>query len=135
MSKRVGVTMILALAVILLFSNLAAAAKYKNLVGTWQGNSWAARWSNGSYFYDQGTSLALVIQDQDANGVFYGTFDGDPLTGSIATNKTITACVNIAPGDYGIINAKITGKKITGTCIEFRPDLMITTKFELTLQP
>ena len=137
MSKKLWATMILALGLVLLISGMAAAAKYQNLTGTWIGPLWAAYWNNGSYNYYQGPSLPLVVEGQDANGMFYGNLDGDPLTGSIATNKAITATV-YSGGRYGIINAKLTGKKITGTYTDYAttPTPWIQTyKFELFLQP
>jgi hypothetical protein len=133
MKKRLCVAMVV-VALVLLTVGMAAAAKYQNLTGTWSGNLWAVYWNNGSYNRYQGTDLVLVVTDQDENGTFYGTFDGDPLTGSIATNKTITACV-YSGGRYGIINGKLKGKKLIGTFTDFETNWIQTMKFELLRQP
>ncbi len=134
MNKRLWATVILVLGLVLLIAGMAAAAKYQNLTGTWSGPLWAVYWNNGAYNYYQGPDLPLVVTNQDANGMFYGTLDGDPLTGSIATNKAITATV-YSGGRYAIINAKLTGKKITGTYTDYDTNWIQTYKFELFLQP
>jgi hypothetical protein len=135
MSKKLWTAAILALGLVLVMAGMAAAAKYQNLTGTWSGNLWAVYWNNGTYDYYQAPDLVLVVTNQDENGTFYGTFDGDPLTGSIATNKAFTACVYVGSGRYGIINGKLTGKKIQGTFNDFTNSFIQTLKFELFLQP
>jgi len=118
MNKRLWKLMILALGTVLLTSGLAGAAKYPNLAGTnWAGTAISVYW-DGSY-HNETVPVSLAVAGQDTNGMFYGTltYNGfeDKMTGSIATNKTMTITIYAESGAVGILTGKLSGKTITGT--------------------
>jgi hypothetical protein len=137
MNKRLGMVMVLALGMALLMAGTAGAANFKDLTGTWAGSSNSAYWDGDNGF--QTVNATIEVTQQDANGMFYGTFTyGDTpeqFTGSISTNKTITACIYAGPGVYGTFTGKLTGKTITGTYNFFSPTSIATATVNVTKQP
>jgi hypothetical protein len=121
MSKRLWMTIILALGLVLLLADIAMTGqKYSSLIGTWSGTENWLSWDGNQYSYNSSTAT-LVITNQE-NGLFYGTiFDNQPITGNITTKKIITATAS-AWGGVMILNAKLSGKTIDGTFNYFAGD-------------
>jgi len=137
MNKRLWMVMILALGLVLLTAGMAgAAAKFQDLTGTWTGTANTAYWEGGNYNFES-VGVTLVVSQQDANGMFYGTFTYDTsediMTGSIATNKIITIASWIS-GGHGTFTGKLTGKTITGTVNFFYDAYIATETVKLTKQ-
>ncbi len=137
--KRVCIgLMVLALALRFAGTPVAAAAKYQNLMGTWSGTANVA-WVNGAASNFENVGVTMEITNQDANGMFYGSFtyglgSAQPITGSISTNKVITACEYMGIGAYQLFNCKLAGNKITGTFITFSGTYINTSSMQLIKQ-
>jgi hypothetical protein len=135
MNKRLWMVMILALGMALLMAGTAGAAKFKDLTGTWTGSSNSVYWDGGVNGFST-IEATIVVTGQDDNGMFYGTFIygtvEEPFTGSIAINKTITACIYAGPGVYGTFTGKLAGKTITGTYNFFTDGYIATATVNVT---
>jgi hypothetical protein len=139
MNKRRWMVMILALGMALLMAGTAGAAKFKDLRGTWNGSANSAYWSDGDNGFSPNVAVGIEVLNQDDNGMFYGTFtyDGtvEQFTGSISTNKTITACIRAEAGVIGTFTGKLAGKTITGTYNIFGPTFIATATVTATIAP
>jgi hypothetical protein len=137
MKKRLWMVTILAMGLALLMAGTAGAAKFQDLTGIWTGTSNSAVWDGTEFsFKPLGVSIEVTAQDPNG-GLFYGTFTyGDskpePFTGSIATNKIITAAIYAGSGAYGSFTGKLTGKTITGTYNFFTDGYIATTTVRVT---
>jgi hypothetical protein len=138
MKKRLWMVTILAMGLALLMAGTAGAAKFQDLTGIWTGPANSAYWNKGASeeFGFSMVNVSLEVTGQDANGLFYGTFTygtiQEPFTGSIATNKIITAAIYAGSGAYGSFTGKLSGKTITGTYNFFSDGYIATTTVRVT---
>jgi hypothetical protein len=135
MNKRLWMVMILALGIALLMAGTAGAANFKDIKGTWTGSANYVFWNGGPNGFEP-VDVTLVVNEQDNNGMFYGTYTAGTtvgqITGSIATNKTITICIYAGSGAYGTFTGKLTGNTITGTYNVFSDNAIATATVKVT---
>jgi hypothetical protein len=114
MNKKLRVTVVFALVLAPGLVGTAAAAKYINLIGTWNG-TWGYVSYNGSIYEFQSSTTAdqvLVVTNQQGS-LFYGTIWDQPMTGNITGNKI--SITSLAWGGFLMVDATIAGKTIKET--------------------
>jgi hypothetical protein len=131
MKKQFYMAMMTVVAVVLLTAGMTAAANHKNLIGTWRGAVYFAGWNSLEGFYYVDFVFTYEIQDEDlATGNFFGIQNGvNQFTGNVATNKRVTIIEYGAAGEYRILTATVSGRKMTGTMQHFKSDQVDTGTF------
>jgi hypothetical protein len=134
MKKQFCVAMMV-LAVVLSTAGMTSGADHKNMVGTWKGTVYFVGWnSNPSIqFYNDAYEFTYEIQSEDfTSGNFYGIQNGvNQFTGNVATDKRVTIIEYGNPGEYRILTATVSGKKMSGTMQHFKSDQVDTGTFTL----
>ena len=134
MKKQFCVAMMV-LAVVLLTAGTTMAANHKNMVGTWSGTvnfvGYNSSYPEQDQFYYVPFIFTYEILSEDfTTGNFYGLQNGFyPFTGNVATNKRITIIEYGADGEYRILNATVSGRKMSGTMQHFKSDQVDTGAF------
>ena len=131
MKKHFCVAMMV-VAVVLSTAGMAAAANHKNMVGTWSGIVNFVGWnSEGGFYYTNNVLFIYLIQNEDfTTGNFYGLeADYYHFTGNVATNKRVTIIEYGDAGEYRILTATVSGKKMSGTMQHFKPGQIDTGTF------
>jgi hypothetical protein len=130
MKKRFCVAMMV-LSVILSTAGMITAASHKNMVGTWSGRVDFVGWNSSvGFYYDWFTFTYEILSEDFATGNFYGYGIGPtPFTGNVATNKRVTIIEYGNAGEYRILNATVSGRKMSGTMQHFKSDQVDTGTF------
>ena len=124
---------LMALVVILSTAGMTTAASHKNMVGTWKGTVYFVGWNSSApepFYYVPYVFTYEILSEDFTTGNFYGQRNEYyPFTGNVATNKRITIIEYGDAGEYRILTATVSGKKVSGTTQHFKPDQVDTGTF------
>ena len=121
------------LTLVLLTAGMTVAANHKNMVGTWSGIVNFVGWNSSAlepFYYVPYVFSYEILNEDFTTGNFFGQRDDYyPFTGNVATNKRVTIIEYGADGEYRVITATVSGRKMTGTMQHFKSDQVDTGAF------